>query len=139
MLNEIQEFSNYTGEVECRAESKYDSAYLGRFTYDMLLKFEGLSRVLTILARGYLWQGEQPQPDRAYRASLIGLCGLSEFVGSFIGKDLDPELFQVALTRCCAVAVADVYKRQCHCILDKGEATFMLSIELGMGHQLTFI
>ena len=29
--------------------------------------------------------------------------------------------------------------RICHCILDKGEATFMLSIELGMGHQLTFI
>lgn len=77
MLNEIQEFSNYTGEVECRAESKYDSAYLGRFTYDMLLKFEGLSRVLTILARGYLWQGEQPQPDRAYRA-LCAWCSIPD-------------------------------------------------------------
>lgn len=37
---------------------------------------------------------------------LIGLCGLSEFIGAFIGKDISPEMFQVALTRCCAVAVA---------------------------------
>ena len=29
--------------------------------------------------------------------------------------------------------------RMCHGLLDKGEATFMLCIELGMGHKLTFI
>ena len=29
-----------------------------------------------------------------------------EFIGAFIGKDISPEMFQVALTRCCAVAVA---------------------------------
>ena len=29
--------------------------------------------------------------------------------------------------------------RTCHGILDKGEATLMLSIELGMGHQFSFI
>ena len=37
---------------------------------------------------------------------LIGLCGLSEFIGTFIGRDMEKELFQIALTRCCAVAVS---------------------------------
>ena len=37
---------------------------------------------------------------------LIGLCGLSEFAGTFIGRDFSSLMFQVALTRCCAVAVA---------------------------------
>ena len=77
MLNEIAEFEAYTGVVSYLAESKYDSAYLGRFTYDMLLKFEGLSRVLTILARGYLWQGDEPQIDRARRA-LCAWCSIPD-------------------------------------------------------------
>ncbi len=37
---------------------------------------------------------------------MIGLCGLSEFIGAFIGRDFLPEVFQFALTRCCAVAVS---------------------------------
>ena len=37
---------------------------------------------------------------------MIGLCGLSEFIGAFIGRDFSPEVFQLALTRCCAVAVS---------------------------------
>ena len=37
---------------------------------------------------------------------MIGLCGLSEFIGAFIGRDFLPEVFQLALTRCCAVAVS---------------------------------
>lgn len=41
-----------------------------------------------------------------YVYPLIGLCGLSEFVGTFIGKSLNSDMFQLALTRCCAVAVA---------------------------------
>ena len=41
-----------------------------------------------------------------YVYPLIGLCGLCEFIGAFIGRDLNPLMFQVALTRCCAVAVA---------------------------------
>ena len=77
MLNEIKEFEAYTCTVEYRAENKYDSAYLGRFTYDMLMKFEGLSRVLTILAREYLWQGNEPQPGRAQRA-LCAWCSIPD-------------------------------------------------------------
>ena len=37
---------------------------------------------------------------------MIGLCGLSEFIGAFIGRDFLPEVFQLALTRCCGVAVS---------------------------------
>ena len=37
---------------------------------------------------------------------MIGLCGLSEFIGAFIGKDFMTDLFQVALTRSCGVAVS---------------------------------
>jgi len=78
MLNEIEEFEAYIGTVKYCAENKYDSVYLGRFTYDMLLKFEGLSRVLTILARGYLWQNESdPQIDRARRA-LSAWCSIPD-------------------------------------------------------------
>lgn len=77
MINEIEEFEAYTGIVNYRAENKYDSAYLGRFTYDMLLKFEGLSRVLTILARGYMWQNEEPQIDLARRA-LCAWCSIPD-------------------------------------------------------------
>ena len=55
MLNEWQEFLDYTGSVTYTASGKNDKTYLGRFTFDTLLDFEGLARVLTILARGYLF------------------------------------------------------------------------------------
>lgn len=69
MLNEIAEFEAYTGEVNYTAQNKYDSTYLGRFTFDTLLKFEGLSRILTIIARGYMFKnGAEPQIDYARQA-----------------------------------------------------------------------
>ena len=37
---------------------------------------------------------------------MIGLCGLSEFGGAFIGREFSPDVFQIALTQCCALAVA---------------------------------
>ena len=55
MLNEWQEFQTYTGEVNYTAEDTRDVAYMRRFTFEMLLDFEGLVRVLTIIARGYLF------------------------------------------------------------------------------------
>ena len=42
MLNELEEFEAYIGKITYKAENKFDTAYLGRFTYDMLLKFNGL-------------------------------------------------------------------------------------------------
>lgn len=78
MLNEIAEFEAYTGEVDYIAQNKYDSTYLGRFTYDMLMKFEGLSRVMTIIARGYMWQdGMKPQIDIA-RCALCAWCSIPD-------------------------------------------------------------
>ena len=56
MINEREEFLAYTEQPIYSAQNKRDTAYMGRFTFDMLLDFEGLSRVLTIVARGYMWQ-----------------------------------------------------------------------------------
>ena len=49
MLNEWKEFQAYTGAVNYTARNKQDTTYLGRFTFDTILDFEGLNRVLTIL------------------------------------------------------------------------------------------
>ena len=55
MLNELEEFLQYTSPVTYTATGKRDTTYLGRFTFDTLMDFEGLARVLTIIARGYLF------------------------------------------------------------------------------------
>ena len=49
-------------------------------------------------------QGSRMMSEYVY--PLIGLCGLSEFIGTFIGRDVSSEFFQWALTRCCAIAVS---------------------------------
>ena len=77
MLNEIEEFRAYTTFPEYATKNKYDSAYLGRFTFDTLVKCEGLSRVLTVLARGYLWQDGEANTDRAYNA-LRAWCSIPD-------------------------------------------------------------
>ena len=55
MLNEWQEFLDYTEPVEYRSSGKKDTAWLGRFTFEALRDFSGLARILTILARGFLF------------------------------------------------------------------------------------
>ena len=55
MLNEWQEFLDYTGVVTYTAKSKNDTAYMGRFAFATILEFKGLARVLTIIARGYMF------------------------------------------------------------------------------------
>ena len=78
MINETAEFEAYTGKVAYIAESKRDSTYLGRFTYGMLTDFEGLNRVLTIIARGYMWEDSQkPDIDRAKEA-LCAWCSIPD-------------------------------------------------------------
>ena len=51
MLNEWQEFLDYTETVSYTAKSKNDTSYMGRFTFTTILEFKGLTRVLTIIAR----------------------------------------------------------------------------------------
>ena len=77
MIDERAAFAAYTGAVVYDATNKQDSAYLGRFTFDTLLKGEGLQRILTILARGYLWQAGKPDIDRA-RDALRAWCSIPD-------------------------------------------------------------
>ena len=78
MLNEWKEFQDYTGGVSYTARNKQDTTYLGRFTFDTILDFEGLNRVLTILARGFLFHNEDGSPAEVPRERIDyakrGLC-----------------------------------------------------------------
>ena len=78
MLNEWKEFQDSTGAENYTARNKQDTTYLGRFTFDTILDFEGLNRVLTILARGFLFHNENGSPTEAPRERIDyahrGLC-----------------------------------------------------------------
>ena len=75
MLNELEEYRAYTEPPVYTASGKRDNTYLGRFTFDMLMDFEGLTRVLTILARGFMWQEAKPDISRAKNA-LLAWCSV---------------------------------------------------------------
>ena len=75
MLNEPEEFKAYTHFPKYRANSKRDMSFLGRFTFDMLIKQIGLHRVLTIIARGYMFESKTPDIDRA-KGALQAWCSL---------------------------------------------------------------
>lgn len=55
MTNEWQEFKAYTNKPTYSAANKHDLSYLGRFTFKTITDYEGLGRILTIIARGYLF------------------------------------------------------------------------------------
>ncbi len=73
MLNEIEEFNAYTGSIDYKTADKH--TYLGRFIFDMLTKFIGLTRVLTIVARRYMFQDGEADIDRA-RQALRAWCSV---------------------------------------------------------------
>ena len=79
MLNEWEEFSAYTEFPEYKAEGKGGTAYMGRFTFPMLMDFKGFRHVLTILARGYLFREDGSGYDRidCARRALLAWCSLS--------------------------------------------------------------
>ena len=79
MLNEWQEFWDYTGPVNYRAADKQDTTWLGRFTFEALRDFSGLSRILTILARGFLFHDGNGavlpgEPRERIETARRGLC-----------------------------------------------------------------
>ena len=80
MLNELEEFRVYTEPPVYTATGKRDTSFLGRFTFDMIMNFEGLSRVLTIFARGYLFRGEENPHDRINlaRRALCAWCSVPD-------------------------------------------------------------
>ena len=77
MINEIEEFRAYTEQPIYSSAGKRDTSYLGRFTFDMLMDFEGLTRVLTVIARGYMWKDDRPDIECARRA-LLAWCSLPD-------------------------------------------------------------
>jgi len=76
MIHEIQEFLDYTTPVVYTAEGN-KATYLRRFTMEFFSSFEGLPRVLTVIARGYLFQNGEPNIDRA-RKALLAWCSIPE-------------------------------------------------------------
>jgi len=89
MLNEWQEFLDYTGPVVYKADGKKDTTWLGRFTFEALRELGGLSRILTILARGFLFHDPngaelngQPRERMDYaRRGLCAWCSVPERAG----------------------------------------------------------
>ena len=73
MLNEKEEFLAYTRSINYKTADKH--TYLGRFNFDMLTKFIGLTRVLTIVARGYMFENGEANIDRA-RQALCAWCSV---------------------------------------------------------------
>ena len=64
ITNEWAEFLAYTQEPTYAVRNKKDNGFLGRFTMDMLMENYGFARILTVLARGYLFHN----PDGTQRA-----------------------------------------------------------------------
>lgn len=80
MLNEIEEFEAYTGKQIYCSTGKRDTTWLGRFTFKTLLDFEGMGRILTIVARGYLHRdGTEPYENIEHaRKALKAWCSVPE-------------------------------------------------------------
>lgn len=55
MTNEWAEFKAYSEQPIYTAACKTDTTYLGRFTFDMITELTGFGRILTTIARGYLF------------------------------------------------------------------------------------
>ncbi len=55
ITNEWAEFLAYTKEPTYAVKNKKDNGFLGRFTMDMIMESYGFARILTVLARGYLF------------------------------------------------------------------------------------
>ena len=72
---EIDEFKSYMQFPEYCAHGKRDMSFLGRFTFDMMIKQIGLHRVLTTVAHGYMFESETPDIDRA-KGALQAWCSL---------------------------------------------------------------
>ena len=77
MLNEQQEFLSYTSVPAYSSKNKQDFSYLGRIAFATILDFEGLPRILSIIARGYMHETNSPDVNRAYRA-LCAWCSIPD-------------------------------------------------------------
>ena len=94
MVNEWSEFLQYTSPVTYAASGKRDTGFLGRFTWDTLLDFEGLAWILTVLARGFLFHHpdgsptDNPRKRIEYaRRALCAWCSVPDVQGSAPKKE----------------------------------------------------
>ena len=86
MTNEWSEFRAYITQPDYTSSGKRDTTYLGRFTLDMIADFSGFGRILTIIARGYLFHGSDGSmlPGSPYeridhaRNALCAWCSVPE-------------------------------------------------------------
>ena len=62
ITNEWTEFLAYTNEPTYAVKNKKDNGFLGRFTMDMIMENYGFARILTVLARGYLFHNPDGTP-----------------------------------------------------------------------------
>lgn len=84
MLNEIQEFKDYTVFPVYTTAGPKDTSYLGRFTIESMKGFLGFERILTILARGFLFRSGDPYENVDYaRRALCAWVSIPDD-----GKDL---------------------------------------------------
>ena len=97
MTNEWKEFQSYVTKPSYFCINKKDLSFLGRFSFKTLTEYEGLGRILTVIARGYLFHntdgslkdGKQT-PALTVRHglwlaflfawSMISLTGVSEYI-----------------------------------------------------------
>ena len=69
-------------------------------------------RVISLISSpAKAWEEIGKEEDRrkvlgAFVYPMIGLCGLSVFIGTFIGNTEGVAAFQIAMTRCCAIFVS---------------------------------
>ena len=86
ITNEWAEFLAYMKEPTYAVRNKKDNGFLGRFTMDMLMENYGFARILTVLARGYLFhnldgtsKGGDPY-ERTYdaRCALCAWCSIPD-------------------------------------------------------------
>ena len=86
MTNEWLEFQAYIKKPTYSGASKHDLSYLGRFTFKTITDFEGFGRILTIIARGYLFhdqdgslRGGNPYERVEYaRKALCAWCSIPD-------------------------------------------------------------
>lgn len=86
ITNEWAEFLAYTEAPTYAVKNKKDNGFLGRFTMDMLMENYGFARILTVLARGYLFHNPDgtPKGDDPYdrtddaRRFLCAWCSISD-------------------------------------------------------------
>lgn len=86
MTNEWLEFKAYTEKQKYSAASKHNLSYLGRFAFKTITDFEGFGRILTIIARGYifhnkngsLYEGNPYTRVRYARNALCAWCSIPD-------------------------------------------------------------